>query len=65
MSLADPTTNLLLGVEALSAGEPVDEVEGPLGLVVGHHVAGVAHQDGREVADRLGVACQVASYMPE
>ena len=27
----------------LSAGESVDQVEGPLGLVIGHHVACIPH----------------------
>ena len=32
-----------LSDERLSAGEPVDQVEGPLGLVVGDHVPRVSH----------------------
>ena len=29
----------------LATGEPVDEVKGPLGLVIGDHVARVPHKD--------------------
>ena len=55
----------LRSVERLPPGEPGDEVERPLGLVVGDHVAGVAHQDLREVANALGVAGEGTVDMPE
>ena len=32
-----------LSEEGLSAGEPVDQVEGPLGLVIRHHMSRIPH----------------------
>ena len=51
-------------VERFAAGEPVDEVERPQGLVVRHHVAGVPHQRHRQVAHALGVASQLVAHVP-
>ena len=51
MQLVNETWHLVAGeleIWHLATGEPVDEVEGPLGLVVGDHVARVPHQDLRD-----------------
>ncbi len=48
----------------LAGGESADEVKRPLGLVEGHHVAGVAHQHLRELPDLLDVAGQLATDPP-
>lgn len=52
-------------VKVLSRGEPVDQIEGPLGLVIGHHMARVADQHDGKVTNGFGVAGKVVTDVPE